>query len=70
MTCIYVTGTNESCNMFSEGQPSNPTGCDKEGGCRVSEDPNPSRGCDTYEGVEVCIDCGADENIDGEECEC
>lgn len=70
MSCVYLGSCGDSCTMFGEGERNNPLGCDVEGNCRVQGDPDPNVGCDTYEGLEVCIDCGADENIDGEECEC
>ena len=69
MSCIYLED-GDSCGMFEKGHPNNPLGCDKAGGCRVYDDPDPSYGCDSYEGINVCNHCGADENIDGEECIC
>jgi len=69
MSCIYL-GDKGACTMFDEGHMNSPQGCDKDGECRVFDDPDPSYGCDTYEGISVCADCGADENIDGEGCTC
>ena len=43
-------------------------GCDDEGFCICSDDPDPNVLCDTYESDNVCSECGADLNID--ECDC
>lgn len=70
MTCVYLESCGDKCTLFDENDKRGPLGCDEEGGCCVQGDPDPNFGCDSYEGVEVCRDCGADENIEGEECEC
>ena len=70
MSCIYLSSNGEKCNMFSKGEQGNPLGCSESGFCRVSDDPDPNVGCDTYEGVDVCIDCGKDSGVEGEECIC
>jgi len=70
MGCIYEDGDGE-CQFFDENNVDNsPNGCDKkDGGCMVSDDPDPSVGCEQYESDSTCFDCGADFNQD-EHCTC
>jgi hypothetical protein len=71
MGCIYQVNAfcgddAGKCNMWSKDIEMN--GCDDEGFCICSEDPDPNVLCDTYESDNSCSECGVDLNID--ECEC
>ena len=67
MGCIYEDWEG-NCQMFEDGHRNGPMGCDKEGKCNASGDPDPNVSCDTYESDSVCPDCEADLNI--EDCTC
>lgn len=70
MGCIFEdNGFGEDagkCQMFDENFEMN--GCDENGYCVCSEDPDPNVMCDTYESDSICLECGNDLNI--EECDC
>ena len=70
MSCIYLESDGDTCGMYCKGEFNNPLGVDSRGGCRVNDDPDPNIGCDTYQGCDVCGDCGADADVAGEECSC
>jgi len=73
MGCIYEDRCDGMCSMStnSDGEldkEQKQQGCDDEGICVVSDDPDPARSCDTYESDWSCHECGVDLNVN--ECEC
>lgn len=67
MGCIYENFEGE-CGMFDGDNSIDNLGCDEEGLCICSEDPDPGYTCESYESDWCCNECGADLNI--EECSC
>ena len=70
MGCLYSSNSMDedagSCTMWDDTIEMN--GCDDEGFCVCSDDPDPSYLCDTYESDYTCLECGCDLNVD--ECQC
>ena len=73
MACIFEDQCDGRCllgldndGMFDKNNA--PEGCDDDGECAVSDDPNPADGCSGYESDHLCTGCDVDLNID--ECEC
>ena len=67
MGCIYgVHGIGDDAGMCSlwesDGGVEMP-GADENGICCVSDDPDPSYTCDSYESDWMCYDCGQDLNV-------
>ena len=72
MGCIYEERSLEEagrCSLCDENDLTiGPQGCDENGMCCVSDDPDPADSCDSYESDYVCHDCGVDLNV--EDCQC
>lgn len=75
MGCTYYNTSfgpdGGKCILFDpeEDHPDDrPGGCGRQGWCDVIDDPDPSRGCDSYESDYTCSVCGVDLNID--DCTC
>lgn len=73
MGCIYEDRCEGLCMLATDmdgefDKEQAQQGCDDEGVCVVSDDPDPSQNCDAYESDWCCDFCGVDLNVD--ECEC
>lgn len=73
MGCIYEDRCDGLCSLATNNDGEFDAecaqqGCDEEGMCVVSDDPDPSHSCDAYESDWSCVDCGVDLNV--EDCEC
>ena len=67
MGCIYEENFGEGkCSMWDEDIEMN--GCDEDGVCICSDDPDPSVMCEMYESDNKCFECCVDLNV--EECQC
>ncbi len=69
MSCVYQSnGFNDGpdCSLWDDTIEMN--GCDENGYCSCSEDPDPSYTCDSYESDYVCPECDQDLNV--EDCGC
>lgn len=66
MGCIYEDRMDGTCTIYDENIEMG--GCDENGICCCSEDPDPSVTCGFYESDYTCMDCGCDLNV--EECDC
>lgn len=66
MGCIHEDRMDGKCSLCDSivGM----LGCDENGHCVVSEDPDPGYSCESYESDWECPECGMDLNV--EECEC
>ncbi len=72
MGCIYET--NDMCSLCLDrddklDMEALQQGCDDDGVCVVSDDPDPSYSCDAYESDSACPFCDTDWNV-VEECDC
>lgn len=74
MGCIYEEQMTGNCTLSvnNEGDfdpEHKQQGCDECGVCIVSDDPDPSYSCDSYESDYACPECGEDLNVNDCGCE-
>jgi hypothetical protein len=74
MVCIYEDRCDGKCTLSTDDDGEYNAqyaqqGCDSEGFCVTSEDPEPDASCDAYESDYQCNECGADLNV-VDDCDC
>lgn len=69
MGCIYEDNEGKcSLALDGDGELEQDMQGSDNGDCVVSDDPDPSISCDSYESDWTCLECGAD--LNAEECSC
>lgn len=72
MGCIYQNNCDDYCQMALNDDGEFEKDLEQQGSengiCVVSEDPDPSMNCDTYESDSMCPECDTDLNV--EDCDC